>query len=308
MPKGFKIDPEFASLLPAKPPDEYNRLAIRIELEGAAPGSIVVADIPGEGRFLIDGHNTYGICQTKKLPMPEPRVVKLPNREATIEWIVDNQLSRRNLTDEQRAYFIGKKYLERKKAQGRPSGNLPSGEKMGQTEPISGNTAQEVATETGSSPSTVKRNAEFAEAVDAIGEASPAAKDAILNGTSGLSKQKVINTPLPELLCDRCRRVGPVTGCSRCADLRREAGRPEAPKATPAKPPKPSKNGSLVFDPKAFANDYGRLVQHITQLEKAHFQGYRRELINDLRAKLKAFREAFEAAYKDKTKKLLPEG
>jgi hypothetical protein len=41
------------------------------------------------------------------------------NEHDVINWIIDNQLSRRNITEDQRAYLIGKRYKEEKK-QARP--------------------------------------------------------------------------------------------------------------------------------------------------------------------------------------------
>jgi cell fate (sporulation/competence/biofilm development) regulator YmcA (YheA/YmcA/DUF963 family) len=40
------------------------------------------------------------------------------NEHDVINWIIDNQLSRRNITDDQRAYLLGKRYKEEKKAVG----------------------------------------------------------------------------------------------------------------------------------------------------------------------------------------------
>lgn len=37
------------------------------------------------------------------------------NEHDVINWIIDNQLSRRNITEDQRAYLIGKRYKEEKK-------------------------------------------------------------------------------------------------------------------------------------------------------------------------------------------------
>jgi hypothetical protein len=100
--------------------------------------------------------------------------------------MIDNQLARRNLTDEQRAYFVGRKYLERKKAKG---GDRKS---IRQSDGLIGETAAQVAGETGVSPRTVERNGAFAESVDAIAGQDPEAAAAILNGTSGKSKEEVI--------------------------------------------------------------------------------------------------------------------
>jgi hypothetical protein len=270
MSQDFKIDPEFASLLPVKPDDEYNRLAVQIELEGAAPGSLVVADIPAQGRCLLDGHNTYSICQEKNLPVPPPRIVKLPNRAAAIEWIVDNQLMRRNLTDEQRAYFIGKKYLNEKSHQGGSRSKCQSDTLVSDNDGGKSDTSEKIAAETGTSMRTVKRNAEFAKAVDAIGQKCPEAKAAILNGTAGVSKQQVIETPLPSLFCDRCKGTGPVKDCEQCAQLRRKASRTARTKKATKKVPRRPRNGRAVFDLKPYRTALGTLTRQVNALYAAY--------------------------------------
>jgi hypothetical protein len=93
----FKIDPEFHARLRQQTPDERQRLTVKIESEGCAPGALVVADIQGE-KFLIDGHSTYEICIAKRIKLTEPRVIKLPTRELALEWIDDHQEARRNLS------------------------------------------------------------------------------------------------------------------------------------------------------------------------------------------------------------------
>lgn len=52
------------------------------------------------------------------------------------QWIYQNQLSRRNLTDEQRGYLIGKQYEHRKKRAGEHTGNQYTKMEIGQNVPI----------------------------------------------------------------------------------------------------------------------------------------------------------------------------
>ncbi len=196
----FRIDPEFKALLPRQTDEELALLREMIETDGCAPGALTVADILGE-KLLIDGHTTFEICKEKRLPLSEPRVIKLASRELAKEWMWKRQLARRNLTAEQRSFARGQMHLAHKKPAGRPSGNSPSGGKCSHSDHISepdGRTVERIAKEAGVSPRTVARDAQFAEAVDAIREEDPAKAEAILNGTSGMSKKEVIETaPMP---------------------------------------------------------------------------------------------------------------
>jgi hypothetical protein len=258
----FKIDPEFRDLLPPLTADEYRRLSAKIELETRA--ELVVAVVQGE-RFLVDGHNTLRVCQEKGLRYTV-REVKLPTRELAIEWIVNNQLARRNLTDDARAYFIGRKYLERKKAEGRPAGGA---EKLGNTCPVPGNTAEAVAEEQGVSPRTVKNDATFAAAVDAAAEAhGPEAKAQILSGDSGQSRASIVNNGL--ILCKRCRRAGPAKDCAACLEARAKQTR--TTRAAPTSPPRarPAKNGEESYNPRLVGECFGRVVAQLDRLAKDH--------------------------------------
>jgi hypothetical protein len=90
-----------------------------------------------------------------------------------------------------------------------------------------------------------------------------------------------------------------------CARTRQEAKQQRKRKkiAGAAKPPKdkPSKNGQLVFNPKEFQDDYGRMVRHVTKFRDAHFDGQEGFLISEIRKTLCAFREAMETQYRLKT-------
>jgi hypothetical protein len=83
------------------------------------------------------------------------------SQEEAINWMIALQLGRRNLTPEQKSYLRGKRYnLEKRKDQGH--GDQKSGD---QNEPP---IAQKLAEEYGVGPATIKRDAEFAEAVDTL--------------------------------------------------------------------------------------------------------------------------------------------
>ena len=126
----------------------------------------------GDGMVLIDGHNRFEICMRLGLAY-ETVVVDLADDDAVFEWMYVNQLSRRNLTNEQRTLMIGRLYNQRKKMQGGNGSNQYS-EQRGQNEPFA-KTAETLASEYGISKSTVKRAGKFAKDVDA----NPALKKAV---------------------------------------------------------------------------------------------------------------------------------
>lgn len=228
----FDIDPEFRDLLPPLTEDEFRRLSIKTELEG--PGKLTVARI-GNKRFLIDGHNTHRICEEKGLKFEVVELV-IPTRDMVIEWIVNNQLARRNLTDQARAYYIGKEYLQKKKSHG---GDRKSedAESSAHCAHLIGTTAEEIAEEHDVDPATVRRNAQYAEAVDTISEQEgPQAKAEILNGTSGETRQEVIaRAKNPPIFCNKCQRLGVRQNCKECERVRKDAKEnPPEPAESPA--------------------------------------------------------------------------
>jgi hypothetical protein len=89
--------------------------------------------------------------------------------------IIDNQLNRRNITDGQRTYLIGKRYKEEKKELGRPII-----ENKGQTiSPLK--TAAKIAEQSNISHQTVKNAEKFADAVDKVAK------------NTGISPQKILS-------------------------------------------------------------------------------------------------------------------
>lgn len=147
----LKINPEFKSLIPPLSPNERAHLEANILREGCRDPLVVW------NKTLIDGHNRYEICTANSVNF-NTVAVELPDAEAVKDWIVRNQLGRRNLTPEQFRYYLGKRYGAEKKAAHRP-------EKGDQNEPLK--TADRIAAETGTSAATVKRAEPFAQSIDA---------------------------------------------------------------------------------------------------------------------------------------------
>jgi hypothetical protein len=131
----------------------------------------------------------------KTSPSPSS-FISLPDLDAAKLWMVNEHLGRRNFTDEQRAYWIGKQYEWEKQAPHRPEG------KGGQNDHLNGKkdsaksdhakTRKKVAKQHHVDESTIRRDAKFARAVDIIACAvGDAAKDAILRGEVKIGRQEV---------------------------------------------------------------------------------------------------------------------
>ena len=106
MDKGFavlKIDPEFKTLIWPLRKEEYLQLEVNLTIDGCRDPIITWNNI------IIDGHNRYEICNRLHIPYAV-REMPFENREQAIVCICNNQLGRRNITEETRRYLIGKQY------------------------------------------------------------------------------------------------------------------------------------------------------------------------------------------------------
>ncbi len=100
MNQSISIDPEFRALIPELAPEEFQQLENNILRGGCHSPLILWAN--GETNVLIDGHNRHTICLKHNIPF-KTEYVQLDDRDHALLWIEQNQLGRRNLTDDQRA-------------------------------------------------------------------------------------------------------------------------------------------------------------------------------------------------------------
>ena len=277
---GFIIDPEIQSLLTPHTKEEHDAFE-KLVLEDKHLDPIVVAILEGK-KILGDGHNRYYLALQHGLECPV-RYKKFSTREQLIQWVIDNQFGRRNLTEERKAYYRGKEYLNSKKVVGKPSDNSPTVGELG-------GTAKKVAEKHGVSHGTVENDAKFAEAVDGLKDRE---KEAVLNGTSGTTKKDIINGIQP-ILCDRCNRVGATKNCSMCKELRATAAKPKrAPKVD-----KPEDIEAMAVD--AFGNPIPK------NLRPAYQDPWIRETIDFIGVHEVAIRMQMLANGMDKRKKHYP--
>ena len=97
--KDLKIDSEFHNLIPPLTPEEYAGLEQKLINEGF--NSTVYGCITVWDNKIVDGHNRYEICTRNNIPY-ETEEKMFNSRDDAIDWIINNQLSRRNLQLHQR--------------------------------------------------------------------------------------------------------------------------------------------------------------------------------------------------------------
>src|SRR5580693_1240577 len=88
----LKINPKFKELIPALKPAEFEQLEFNI-LANGCNDSIKLWD-----GFIIDGHNRFEICQKHGI-IYTVEEMKFDNENDAIEWMIKNQLGRRNMND-----------------------------------------------------------------------------------------------------------------------------------------------------------------------------------------------------------------
>ena len=95
--KELKIDPELRDLLPPLTNDEYKQLEKNI-VENGFDKNFPIMEWNG---FIVDGHNRYNICKKHTIDFVYGTLA-YETKEEVMEWMLDIQLGRRNLSPIQR--------------------------------------------------------------------------------------------------------------------------------------------------------------------------------------------------------------
>ena len=193
----MKVDPEFRDKIPALTEAEFEQLKENILSDGEVYEPIVTWN-----DTIVDGHNRWRIiCENWETLKDNFRTkpMNFADKWEAFEWMYKKQLGRRNLTEEQKAYMVGKMYEARKRSQGgdRRSDEFSNGQNVhlkDRREQRNG-TAGEIGKEIGVDGRTVRRAEKFAKGVDALRENSPEAADTVLKGNSGVTKAEISELP-----------------------------------------------------------------------------------------------------------------
>ena len=211
-----KIDPEFKALLAPLSAEQYAGLEESILDRGCLDTIKLWNDT------IIDGHNRFSICMRHGVIF-QTEELDFDSREDVIEWMIRNQLNRRNQTPEQISYFRGKLYEQKKKIHGgdrKSSGNnfhlIPTVK-----------TAERIAKEYNVTEKTIRNDADFAKAIDTIGkQVGEDVKHQILSGELPVTKKDVVKlAQMPEE--KRQAITGKIATGATMADAIREEKRAE---------------------------------------------------------------------------------
>ena len=183
----LRIDPEFRDKIPPLTDAEFEQLKENILQDGE-----VYEPICTWNGTIVDGHNRWRIIQENPEIPYRIKEMDFSDKWEAFEWMYRKQLGRRNLTDEQKTYMIGKMYEARKNTS-KFKGNqyTKSGEyQIGNNQkPLK--TGEAIAQELGIGYGTVMRAADFAKGTDALRQESPEAADIVLKGCSGATKSDI---------------------------------------------------------------------------------------------------------------------
>ncbi|UZR98427.1 ParB/Srx family N-terminal domain-containing protein [Chondrinema litorale] len=177
------IDPNLQSFIPPLSEEEKTLLETSIREEGVRE-PLQVWKREDESVILIDGHNRYEIIQ--KLQSEGRRVefglnyITFPSIEEVKDWMLINQLGRRNLTDEQRSYLRGVRLEREKKKHG--------GDRKSRHQIDAIKTSEKLGKEYNVGQATIERDAQYARGLDKIGEGNLNLKREILGGKVKVKK------------------------------------------------------------------------------------------------------------------------
>ena len=193
----LKIDPEFRDKIPPLTEAEFEQLKENILSDGEVYEPIVVWN-----DTIVDGYNRWRIiCENWELLKDKFRTkpMDFADKWAAFEWMYKKQLGRRNLTEEQKSYMVGKMYEAWKRSQGgdRRSEEFSNGQNvhLKDRREVKDGTAGEIGKEIGVDGRTVRRAEKFAKGIDALRENNPEAATAVLKGNSGATKAEISELP-----------------------------------------------------------------------------------------------------------------
>ncbi|MDZ7896944.1 MAG: hypothetical protein U5N85_02790 [Arcicella sp.] len=130
---------ELRDLIPPLQAEEYNQLEKNILAEGCREALLIwqtTANVMDTNStqtsavyILVDGHNRYGICLKHKLNF-KIHLISFDTLKDVRDYMIDNQLGRRNLIPEQASYLRGLRYNTEKQERGKYLRNEHKGQNV----------------------------------------------------------------------------------------------------------------------------------------------------------------------------------
>lgn len=187
----LKINPKFEQIIPPLSAEEFAQLEENILKVGR-----VIEPIQVWRGFIVDGHHRYKIVQKHPGITYKIEELKYECEGEVFAWICNLQLGRRNITENQKRYLVGKRYdseLVILDFYGNQH-TLPKKSGLGTSCPDQKGhgTRTIIAEQNGVSDGYVNKAYQYMKGVNAAEEVCPGIKDEILTG--------VIETSIPEIV------------------------------------------------------------------------------------------------------------
>lgn len=201
MNETLQINPQFEQIIPPLTADEFAQLEENILKLGRVTDSIKIWN-----GVIVDGHHRYKIVQNHpEIPYTTDEMSFDSEYEA-IAWIYNAQLGRRNISDAQKDYLVGKRYAIEKLVAGgdrKSSAQKSSGENRPM---ISDHfTRDNLAKELNETASYIRYADLFARGIDVAEEIDPGIKEEILSSQIKPAKSEIY--ALPKLKGDDLKRA-----------------------------------------------------------------------------------------------------
>lgn len=200
----IQIYEKFKELIPPLTAEEFKQLEANCLSEGIRDAIVIWTT--ESGNFIADGHNRYEIAMRHQLPF-NTHVLQLEDEFDVIDWIITNQLGRRNITDTQRKILIGQKQRNEKKRVGYNRFEKSSGDNLSPLQ-----TAQKIADEYGITARQVYRYQDLAQGIEKL---APELKQDVL--------QEKVKVPSQEL--QTIAKAEPLFVANTVEDIKKEAAR-----------------------------------------------------------------------------------
>jgi len=170
------IDKEFQSIVTPLKEEESSLLEKSLLEEGCRETLIIWK------QKILDGYHRYKICKEHNIDF-KIKEINLPDKESAINWIINNQLGKRNITSEQKSYLRGFRY-EREKTIGH--GKKTVGQNVPQI------TSERLSKEYKVTSKTIKRDGNYVKAINKIAETDKKIKNPILMGELKTTKNEIL--------------------------------------------------------------------------------------------------------------------
>ncbi len=188
--KNIVIREELRTFIPPLLDEELDQLEENILSEGCRDKLIVWKD--NAVFVLVDGHNRYNICNKHNIPY-QVEVLPFKNIEEVQDWMINNQLGKRNVTEETKSYLRGMQYKREKQQGKRYDLDENTTENTENSDDFSPklHTRERLAILHKVSPKTIQRDEKYVEVVDILAGGDKVFKSKILNKIVAIPKNAV---------------------------------------------------------------------------------------------------------------------